>query len=184
MGHFTAERLAPLSGIGFALLLIITRVLVFTYPDSDAPTSEAVSFSASKDDKLIAVSIVGSFAALFFVWFGGSVREVIRAAEGGTGRLAALSFGGAVITAGVILVEEFLVFAAAESAGGVTRSGHPDHLWLYRPTSSFQSSLVLRCSSSRQALGCCERARSVAGSGGRPSSSPCYGFSPIQLCHS
>ena len=44
MGHFTAERLAPLSGIGFALLLIITRVLVFTYPDSDAPTSEAVSF--------------------------------------------------------------------------------------------------------------------------------------------
>ncbi len=42
-----------------------------------------------------------------------------RQPKGAPGRLAALSFGGALLTAAVILVEEFLVFAAAESAGGV-----------------------------------------------------------------
>src|SRR6267143_2556103 len=119
MGQLSLERLAPLAGIGFAVLLLAGRLLVWSYPDADAPAGEAVSFWSDKDDKLIAVSILGSLSAALFVWFGGSIREAIRRAEGGGGRLAALTFGGALLTAAVILIEESLVFTTAETAGKV-----------------------------------------------------------------
>ena len=60
IGQLSLERLAPLAGIGFAVLLLAGRLLVRSYPDADAPAGEAVSFWSDKGDKVIAVSILGS----------------------------------------------------------------------------------------------------------------------------
>ncbi len=64
---------------------------------------------------------VGAFLALlsvfFFLWFLGSVRSSLRVAEGGTGRLSAVAFGGGVAAAATMVVGYSATLAAAQRAG-------------------------------------------------------------------
>jgi hypothetical protein len=49
----------------------------------------------------VAIVTVGIF---FFLWFLGSLRSAIAAAEGGTGRLASIAFGGGLVAVGILMV--------------------------------------------------------------------------------
>lgn len=125
MGGSKLERMAPLTGVVFVVLLIVGILVINNY-DYLPSSSEITSFY---EDNATSVS-VGAFIALlsvfFFLWFVGSVRSTLRVAEGGTGRLSAVAFGGGVAVGAGMIVAYAATFAAAQragAAGGITEGG-------------------------------------------------------------
>ena len=113
------ERFAPLTGVVFVVLVIVSFILSGDLPDADEETGEVVEFWSDNDTELIVGALLGAIAALFFLWFAGSLRSALRVAEGGTGRLSAVAYGaGLVIVAGVA-ISAALQFAGADTAGDV-----------------------------------------------------------------
>jgi hypothetical protein len=113
------ERFAPLTGVVFIIAVVVLLFLSDELPDADDPRHEVVSYWTENDDKEIAVTIIGAWATVFFVWFAASLRSALRLAEGGTGRLSSISFAGALILAAGLLVGLSIEFAAADSVGDV-----------------------------------------------------------------
>jgi hypothetical protein len=52
-------------------------------------------------------------ALFFFIWFLGSLRIALKSAEGGTGRLASIAFGGGLVSATGLLILITLIGGAA-----------------------------------------------------------------------
>ena len=113
------ERYAPLAGVVFFVLVAISFVLSSETPAVDDSTREVVSYWTENEGKEMASAVVGAWATVFFVWFAASWRSLISRAEGGSGRLASIVFGGALIFAAGLLSALSIEFAAAESAGDV-----------------------------------------------------------------
>jgi hypothetical protein len=113
------ERYAPLTGLAFFILAFVSFILSNDSPDSDDGPVKVISYWSSHDSKEIASAIVATFAVLFLVWFMASVRSAILRVEGGSGRLATLTFAGGVIAATALVVSNAFEFATAESVGDV-----------------------------------------------------------------
>jgi hypothetical protein len=113
------ERLAPLTGIVFAVLLFASFAIPGTPPSADDSTAKVVHYWSTHDTENIIAALVGAVAVVFFIWFASSLRSAIMEAEGGTGRLAAIVYGGAVIVATGASVAVGFAFAAADSVGDV-----------------------------------------------------------------
>lgn len=111
------ERLAPLSGVLF-FLLIVAAIIIFPEetPSADDSRAEVVKFWLEHDTDAVASSIVLALAAIPLVWFAGTLRAASRAAEGAEGRLSATAFAGAIILAAAIAIGATLQFALAEAA--------------------------------------------------------------------
>lgn len=96
------ERLAPLTGIGFVVLYVVGMVMVL--PDSpdfmDTPAANLKYYVQHKSD-IIAGGLVLLLATALLLWFLGSVRHMLGAAEGGEHRVSAIAFGAG--TVGVAL---------------------------------------------------------------------------------
>ncbi len=100
-----AERLAPLSGFA-PLVLGLAGLIVWEgpadRPEFDQPARVILAYFRDRD-----AVILGGFllmlAAAFFLCFAGCLRAVLRRAEGGTGGLSAIAFGGGVAAAAFML---------------------------------------------------------------------------------
>ena len=119
MSRTTLERLAPLTGIVFVALLVISFIVGGESPDADESTEEVVAFWTEEDSAQIASAIIGAWAAVSLVWFGGSVAAAIRRAEIEAARLASIAFGGFLLIALGVLSFSAFQFAAADTAGDV-----------------------------------------------------------------
>lgn len=119
MTRSTLERLAPLTGIVFVVLIVISFIVGGEPPDSDDSTEEVVRFWTENDGEQVASAAIAGWAAVFLVWFGGSVRAALRRAEGEPARLSAIAFGGFLVLALGILAFSGFQFAAGETAGDV-----------------------------------------------------------------
>jgi len=113
------ERLAPLTGVGFFILIIVSFVIAGSTPDIDDSTAEIVAFWRNNSGQQLTSAWFGGTAALFLLWFGGSLRRAIARAEDGDGRLAALSFGGAITATVGLLLLSTMTFAVADTADHV-----------------------------------------------------------------
>ncbi len=82
MSRSTLERLAPLTGIVFVALLVISFIVGGEAPDADESTEEVVAFWTEDDSAQIASAIIGAWAAVFLVWFGGTVAAAGTACGG------------------------------------------------------------------------------------------------------
>ena len=76
------ERFAPLTGVVFFVLLAITLALSNDTPDTDSSTADTVSYWSAHDSRLIASAILGTFAVIFFIWFGGKPPKRADASRG------------------------------------------------------------------------------------------------------
>ena len=100
-----AEQLAPLTGIA-VLVLGLAGLIVLEgpadRPELDAPRAVILAYFGDRD-----TVIFGSFllmlAAVFFLWFVGVLRAVLRRAEGDVGRVSAIAYGGGVAAAAFML---------------------------------------------------------------------------------
>ena len=113
------ERFAPLTGVVFFVLLAISFVLSGNTPDTNTSTADTVSYWSSHDSRQIASAILGTFAVIFFIWFGGSLRSVLLRAEGGDGRLSMIAFAG-MLTIGISgAIGGALTFTVADTVNDV-----------------------------------------------------------------
>ena len=119
MSRSTLERLAPLTGIVFVALLVISFIVGGESPDADESTEDVVAFWTEDDSAQIASAIIGAWAAVFLVWFGATVAAAVRRAEIEAGRLASIAFGGFLLIAVGGLSFSAFQFAAADTAGDV-----------------------------------------------------------------
>jgi hypothetical protein len=113
------ERLAPLTGLVFFVLIAITFALSNDTPDTDSSTADTVSYWSAHDSRLIASAVVGTFAVIFLVWFGGSLRRTLGRAEGGDGRLATIAFAGILVIAISGGIGNSLQFTVADTVGDI-----------------------------------------------------------------
>src|SRR2546425_712695 len=95
------ERLAAVSGIGFAAAVLVGSFLPGTPPKPDDPISKIQAFFVDHRTKYLASVLVFGAGLAFFLWFLGVLRSVLRRGEGGTGRLSALAFGAGLVVAAV-----------------------------------------------------------------------------------
>ena len=92
------------TGIGFAVLALVGFGLPGTPPKADDTTTEIAGFFADHRKEILVGNFILGLAAILFLWFAGTLRSYLRAAEGGEGRLSAASFGGGVAGITLLLV--------------------------------------------------------------------------------
>jgi hypothetical protein len=105
--------LAAASGVVFAVLVVLTFILSGAPPAlDDTPEKINAYFAHHRSDVLLA-TFIGALAAFFFLWFAAVLRSVLVRAEGATGRLANLAFGGAIATIPLVLLGDAAYSAIA-----------------------------------------------------------------------
>jgi hypothetical protein len=113
-------RYGAASGIVAAILTVVGFFIFGTdIPNADASAQEWGSFFKDNQTQVqVGATIVGA-GLFFFLWFLGSLRSAIAAAEGGAARLASIAFGG-----GIIVVAFFMLAIT----GGVTAAFRPEQV--------------------------------------------------------
>jgi hypothetical protein len=99
------QRLAPLSGIAFVVLLLVGFIPVGgDTPDLDASGSSVVTYYANHQGSQIAAAILVALAALFLAIFTASLRERLRG-SGGRSELwsTVVLIGGGAAVAGFLV---------------------------------------------------------------------------------
>lgn len=107
------KRVAPLSGIAFAVLLIVASVLIGNF-EFMPPESEVASWLAEDSVRIMAGSYVGLLAAVALMWFSGSTYSTIREIDEEPGRLAFLTGAGGLLASAALSVGYLSMLAAAE----------------------------------------------------------------------
>jgi hypothetical protein len=115
----TLERLAPLTGVLFVALLVLSFVISGEGPAADDSTEEVIDYWTDNDSANQWASALGSLGAAFLVWFAGTLRATLHRGEGDPGRLAATAFGGFLALAIGITAFAGFSFAAADTVGDV-----------------------------------------------------------------
>jgi hypothetical protein len=112
------ERLATLSGALAVPFWIVGVILISTQAKgSDGP--KILASYNNHHNGILFGGLVWSLGVLLFIWFLGSLRSHYVLAEGGTGRLASLAWGG-----GLIAATFGLLIPSADEVGALDR----DHI--------------------------------------------------------
>jgi hypothetical protein len=91
-------------------------LLVNNYTDL-APSEELQAFFTEGATRIRVAGYLGVLSAVFLIWFAGSVRHSLRRAEGDTGRLSAVAFGGGAVGGGLVAVAFSILAAEAGRTG-------------------------------------------------------------------
>jgi hypothetical protein len=106
-------RYGAATGILFVLFVIVGFAVTPKPPAVDASVAEVFEYVNDKQDTLHAVQLIFAVAGFFFVWFLGTLRNSLAAAEGAEGRLANTAFGGGLIAVATLMVSFGLAATAA-----------------------------------------------------------------------
>jgi hypothetical protein len=93
------DWIAPLTGVAFVVLVIISFIIVGEPPSADDPVDEIVDHYIDNKDSVQIGAFLGTVAGTLLIFFFGYVRKVLRAAEGAGGMLSLLVLVGATIIA-------------------------------------------------------------------------------------
>lgn len=108
------EALAPLTGIAFLVLAIVSFSVIGEPPDADSAPDEIVQFYLDDKDAIVLGAVLSTVAALFLVFFANHLRRVF--AEAGSATVSAtVLVGGAIIAVGAAFDATILI-AIAEAA--------------------------------------------------------------------
>jgi hypothetical protein len=107
------ERIGAATGALSVLLFIIGFAILPTPPDVDASATEIHTYYVDEQGGIQASMVLLTGALFFFIWFLGSLRSALRAAEGGTGRVSSIAFAGGVVSAGALFTLITLIAGAA-----------------------------------------------------------------------
>jgi hypothetical protein len=108
------DRLAPLTGVVFVVLLVTSIVVGSSGSPEDFPgkVDEIVEYYEDHHGSVLISGTIGTIAAFFFLLFAGTLRARLAAAEGGDLRLASTAFAGAIAVATVGLAIDAVNLAA------------------------------------------------------------------------
>jgi hypothetical protein len=109
------ERLAPLSGVVFFVLIIAAIVVnSSSSPDLSAPALKITAYFRQNQNTIRAGDIIIVISAVFLVWFAASLRSAVWQLEGGAGRLASLILAGGILVAAGAWILLSIDFAIAD----------------------------------------------------------------------
>ena len=114
---------APLTGVAFLVLLILSFIVGGEPPDANSPPQEIVDHYVDNKDSVQIGAVISGVAAAFLVFFAGSLRRALRDAEGPGGVLSAVAFAGAVIMATGAAIDGMISIALAERADDIEPVG-------------------------------------------------------------
>jgi hypothetical protein len=106
-------RYGAATGILFVLFVIVGFLVTPNPPAADASVAEVFEYVSDKQDTLHTVQLLFAVAGFFFIWFLGTLRHSLAAAEGNDGRLANTAFGGGLIAVASLMVAFGLAATAA-----------------------------------------------------------------------
>ena len=115
----STDWIAPLTGVAFVVLVIISFIIVGEPPSADDPVEEIVDHYIDNKDSIQIGAFLGTVAATLLVFFFAYVRKILRAAEGEGGMLSVLPLAGAVIIALGAAIDGTIQFAIAEAADDI-----------------------------------------------------------------
>jgi hypothetical protein len=113
------ERFAPLTGLVFVVLVIVSAIVVGETPSADDGAAKAVGWWAANKDEVIAGSIIAAISTAFMLWFAGVWRATLAASEGPGSRLANTAFAGLIVAAVGWMALFSFGFMAADTSGDV-----------------------------------------------------------------
>jgi len=108
-------RLVPLTGTGFAVIMVLSAIIGKNPPDSDASGASVITFYGANQTNQNVSNLLGALAAGVFLFFVGWLRAHLR--DEGAGGLAAVGFGGGVLLAAGGASRAGFGFALADGAG-------------------------------------------------------------------
>jgi len=113
------EWLAPLTGVAFVAILIISFIVGGEPPDVENPAQEIVDHYVDNKDSVQVGVLLSMIAAAFLLFFAGYLRKVLRAAPGEGGMLPAVALAGATVMAAGAAIDGTISFALAETADNI-----------------------------------------------------------------
>ena len=118
-------RYGAASGLLATILILVGFGIGFAdVPDLDAAAPDWSAFVADNQSQIQIGATIAALGIFFLIWFLGSLRSALRVAEGGTGRLTAIAYGGGLVGAAALTVTLMAVEAAAfrtDASPDVTR---------------------------------------------------------------
>lgn len=123
------EKYAAATGIVFALGIIVALLVAPIPPDPGSSADEVASYYTTNGDKLRLQTFVFGLTGIFFLWFLGTLRAYLGAAEGANNRLSATAFGAGIATfaafgTGIGIVAALAHRVAEQADPGVTSAMH------------------------------------------------------------
>ena len=108
------RSLLPLTGAAFAILFVLSFIVSGETPGADESGEKVIALISENESKQMLGAILGTVAAILFLFFNGSVRSTLRAAEGDEGTLSAVAFAGGIVAATGMLIFSGIAFTLAE----------------------------------------------------------------------
>jgi hypothetical protein len=106
-------RYGAATGILFVFFVVVGFLVTPNPPAADSSAAEVFEYVSDKQDTLHTVQLLFAVAGFFFIWFLGTLRHSLAAAEGGDGRLANTAFGAGLIAVATLMVSFGLAATAA-----------------------------------------------------------------------
>ena len=108
------RSLLPLTGVGFAIFLVTAFLIQGATLSAGEPGENVISHFSEDESNQMLAAILLAVSAVLFLFFAGSVRSVLRVAEGEVGTLSAVAFAGAIVAATGILIFAALGYTLVE----------------------------------------------------------------------
>lgn len=113
------QRFAPLTGLLFVILTVVSFLIEGEPPDNDAPGREIVEFYTDNEGRVIVGAILASLAAVSLIFFAANVRRALRRGEQGVGVLSVAALGGGIVAATGIATDAAIRFTLADGADDI-----------------------------------------------------------------
>lgn len=116
----SAAWVAPATGIVFIALAVAAVILIGEGQDATKKTAQEIAgfYDDNEGEQTTGAFLLGG-AGIFFLFFAGTLRRVLRDAEGPGGILSAVSFAGAIVFVIAVAVAASLNLALADLADDI-----------------------------------------------------------------
>jgi hypothetical protein len=101
------ERYAALTGVAAVVLWVIGVIISESGAarPEDERAENILAWYADNENTIIAGELIFVLGVLFFIWFMGSLRSRLVAAEGGTGRVSSIAFASGMLASLALVVQ-------------------------------------------------------------------------------
>jgi hypothetical protein len=113
------DWVAPLTGVAFVVVAILSAIIGGEPPDADSPVREIIDYYSDNKSSIQVGSFVGVAAAVLLVFFGAYLRSVLSTAEGPGGMLSALALVGTAIVAVGLAIDLTISIALTEAVDDI-----------------------------------------------------------------
>ena len=115
----SAAALAPLTGVLFVVLTVVSFLVGGEPPDPDDRVGKIVEYWVDNDAANMIGAVIESLAAVSLLFFAASLRRALRRDEEVAGVLSVAALAGGIVAAAGIGVDASIRFAAADFADDI-----------------------------------------------------------------